>query len=137
MATDWIDKIPSIVFSRVLGEFSEIIKDKYKMDSPNFSGESLSDAPPIFPFVHYELLPPSEEGQDLEGTSINGGLFTFQFDVYDNLKQQREVYIMSEIVRIMKSMSFSIPTMPYTESEGNIKRRIARFRRMIGAGDKL
>ena len=107
------------------------------MTNANFSPESSSDAPSIFPFVYVDALPASEVGQDLEAASINGGLFTFQVDVYDNASRQTARAVMGEIVRIMKRMRFDIVAMPSFESADGTYRCVSRFRRVIGAGDIL
>lgn len=137
MATDWIMMLPTIVYSRIVAEFSADIKAQYKMTNANFSSVSTSDTPSVFPFVYVNGLPASEVGQDLEATSINGGLFTFQVDVYDNASQQTARAVMGEIVRIMKRMRFDIVSMPSFESADKVNRCTARFRRVIGAGDIL
>lgn len=137
MATDWIMMLPTIVYSRIVAEFSTDIKAKYKMTNANFSTVSSSDTPSIFPFVYVNGLPATEVGQDLEATSINGGLFTFQVDVYDNASQQTARAVMGEIVRIMKKMRFDIVAMPSFENTGGTHRCTTRFRRVIGAGDVL
>lgn len=137
MSADWIMLIPSVIYSRIVSEFSKDIKTKYKMNDDNFSSVGSSDAPSIFPFVFINLLPAVEQGRDLEGTSINVGLFTFQIDVYDNQTQQRARTVMGEIVRIMKKMRFEITAMPSFDSTNGTHRCTARFRRLVGAGDTL
>lgn len=134
--SDWIILIPSVVFSRILGEFSEEIKTSYGMTDYNFSTVNSFDKQPVFPFVNIHLLPAVEVAQDTENDTINGGLFTFQIDVYDNLSQNRAKKVMGEIVRIMKSMRFNIVAMPEFESN-DTHRCTARFRRTIGSEDAL
>ena len=137
MATDWIMMLPTIVYSRIVAEFSTDIKAKYKMTNANFSTVSSSDTPSIFPFVYVNGLPATEVGQDLEATSINGGLFTFQVDVYDNASQQTARAVMGEIVRLMKKMKFNIVAMPSFESVDKVNRCTARFRREIDEYDVI
>ena len=134
--SDWIMLLPSLVFSRIKGEFSETIKTSYGMTGLNFSTTDSSNKKAVFPFVYVHLLPAVEQGQTLDGTTVNGGLFTFQIDVYDNQSQNRARQVMGEIVRIMKSMRFSIVAMPEFESS-DTHRCTARFRRVIGASDIL
>lgn len=134
--SDWIMLLPSVVFSRIKGEFSEEIKTSYGMTGSNFSTTDSSNKKAVFPFVYVHLLPAVEEAQTLDEASVNGGLFTFQIDVYDNQSQNRARKVMGEIVRILKSMRFNIIAMPELES-GDTHRCIARFRRTIGSGDVL
>lgn len=134
--SEWVMLVPSIVFTKIKTDFSQVIKDKYKMTNDNFSTINSSNKDAVFPFVHVHMLTAVEQGQDLEGTSINAGIFTFQIDVIDNKTQNRARNVMSEVLRIMKSMSFDVIAMPEFES-GDTHRCIARFRRMIGSGDIL
>lgn len=134
--SDWIMLLPSVVFSRIKGEFSEEIKIEYGITGSNFSTTDSSNKKAVFPFVYVHLLPAVEEGQTLDGETVNGGLFTFQIDVYDNQLQNRARPVMGEIVRIMKSMRFQIVAMPEFES-GDTHRCTARFRRAIADNDVL
>lgn len=134
---DWTDRISPIVFTRVKNEFSSTIKTKYKMTNSNFSTVGSSDTPAVFPFVYVQLLPSVEQGQDLDGTSINAGLFTFQIEVTDNQKQATAKEVMSEVKRIMKSMRFTVQCTPTLEDTKDTHRAIMRCNRLIGSGDIL
>lgn len=140
----WTMDISEIVFSRIVNDFSEDLKKKYNMQKikvngvinwRNFSTSQVSETQPIFPYITVIELPGAERGQDLEGTSINGGLFTFQVDVFDNSSESRAKKCMEEIVRIMKSMMFQVNSMPAFESKPQEYRMTARFSRLIGAKD--
>ena len=134
---DWTDRISSVVFTRIKNEFSSTLKTKYKMTSSNFSTVGSSDTPAVFPFVYVQLLPSVEQGQDLDGTSINAGLFTFQIEVTDNQSQTRAKDVMSEVKRIMKSMRFTVQCTPTLEDTKDTHRAIMRCNRLIGSGDIL
>ena len=134
--SDWYMMIPLMVFTKLKQNFSQTIKDAYGMTDKNFSTVGSSDTPAVFPFVYVQTLPATEQGRDLQGTSVNGALFGFQIDVYSNKTQAEARKVMSEITRIMKTMGFEINSMPGFEST-DVHRCTARFRRMIGANDKL
>lgn len=134
---DWTDRISSVVFTRIKNEFSSSLKTKYKMKVENFSTVGSSDAPAVFPFVYIQLLPSTEQGQDLEGATINAGLFTFQIEVTDNQTQARAKDVMSEIKRIMKSMRFTVQCTPTLEDTKDTHRAIMRCNRIIGSCDIL
>ena len=70
------------------------------MKDENFSTVGSSDARAVFPFVYIQLLPSTEQGQDIEGNTINAGLFTFQIEVTDNQTQSRAKDVMSEVKRL-------------------------------------
>lgn len=144
--TIWTMEISSIVFSRIVNEFSQDLKNQYGMKKltvngfttwKNFSTSQLSQTSPVFPYITVIEQPGAERGQDLEGSSINGALFTFQVDVFDNKSESRAKACMKEIVRIMKKMRFDIPTMASFDSKPQEYRMTARFSRVIGAGDLL
>ena len=134
---DWTDRISSIIFTRIKNEFSSTLKTKYKMTSSNFSTVGSSDTPAVFPFVYIQLLPSTEQGQDLEGTTINAGLFTFQIEVTDNQSQARAKDVMSEVKRIMKSMRFTVQPTPDIQDTKDTHRAIMRCNRRIGSDDIL
>ena len=134
---DWTDMISSNVFTRIKNEFSSTIKKNYKMKDENFSTVGSSDTPAVFPFVYIQLLPSVEQGQDLEGNTINAGLFTFQIEVTDNQSQTRAKDVMSEIKRIMKSMRFTVQPTPDIQDTKDTHRAIMRCNRIIGFNDIL
>ena len=137
MSVDWITMVPSIVYTRIITEFSKTIKNEYKMTDKNFSTIGASGTTPVFPFVYISTLPGKEEGKDLEGRFINGGTFAFQIDVTDNKSQYNARKVMNEVIRIMKSMGFEVNQFPKPEDAKDTHRMIARFRRIIGASDTL
>ena len=134
---DWTDRISSVVFSRIKNEFSSSLKENYKMKDENFSTVGSSDTPAVFPFVYIQLLPSTEQGQDIEGNTINAGLFTFQIEVTDNKKQVIAKDVMSEVKRIMKSMRFTVQCTPTLEDTKDTHRAIMRCNRRIGSNDIL
>ena len=134
---DWTDRISSVVFTRIKNEFSSTIKKNYKMKDENFSTVGSSDTPAVFPFVYIQLLPSTEQGQDIEGSTINAGLFTFQIEVTDNQMQERTKDVMSEVKRIMKSMRFTVQCTPTLEDTKDTHRAIMRCNRIIGSDDIL
>ena len=134
---DWTDRISSVVFTRIKNEFSSTLKTKYKMTSSNFSTVGSSDTPAVFPFVYIQLLPSTEQGQDIEGNTINAGLFTFQIEVTDNQTQARAKDVMSEVKRIMKSMRFTVQPTPDIQDTKDTHRAIMRCNRRIGSSDIL
>ena len=135
--SDWTDRISSVVFTRIKNEFSSTIKKNYKMKDENFSTVGSSDTPAVFPFVYINLLPSVERGQDIEGNTINAGLFTFQIEVTDNQTQARAKDVMSEVKRIMKSMRFTVQPTPDIQDTKDTHRAIMRCNRIIGSCDIL
>lgn len=137
MSVEWVSQISVKVSGRIKDEFSAPLKKKYKMTDNNFSTVGSDTTPAVFPFVYIQILPALEQGRDLEGTSINAGLFTFQIDVTDNKSQARAKEVAFEILRIMKGMRFEVTAMPSFEDTKDTHRSTARYRRLIGSGDPI
>ena len=138
MGVIWVMALPSIVFTRIKTEFSSKLKEKYSITGKNFSTVGSSDTPPVFPFIYLQSIEPIETGMDLEGTNINGGIFSFQVDVIDNQSQTRAKEVMTEILRIMKKMGFKCSPMPsFDNSSKDVFRMVARFRKNIDENDVL
>ena len=138
--------LPDSIYGRLVSEFPERLKKKYKFQKVtvngvtqwlNFSKSSVSESPALFPYITFLELPGSEKGRDLEGTSINAALFTFQIDVYDNAKEETTKECMAEIVKIMKSMMFEAKPTPAPDSKPQEYRSTARFSRTISRYDAI
>ena len=128
--------VESQVFSRIFYEFSDTLKTKYNLDIDNFTTKGTSNTDTVFPLIYVHLLPAMEQGQTLENTDIESGLYTIQIDVSDNSDPDIAKRLMDECVRIMKGMRFSIPTMPeFYFNQTSVYRQTARFRRLIGSED--
>lgn len=137
MGVIWTMMVPSMIFTRIKNEFSAKTKEKYKMTDKNFSAVGSSDTPAVFPFVYVKMLTPLETGRDLEGISINAGIYTFQIDVTDNKSQSNARAAMTEVLRVMKKMAFQVIQMPVYEDTKDVHRCTARFRRTISENDIL
>ena len=135
--SDWYMMIPLMVFTKLKQNFSQTIKETYKMTDKNFSTVGSSNTPAVFPFVYLQTLPATETGNDLIGASVNGAVFGFQIDVYSNKSQSEVRKVMTEVLRIMKAMRFEINSMPSFESTQDVHRMTARVRRTMGMNDKL
>lgn len=142
----WTSDISTIVFARIVNDFSEDLKKQLGMQKVtvnsittwrNFSTSQVSETPPIFPYITVIELPGVERGQILEGDSINGALFTFQIDCFDNSSESKAKGCMAEITRIMKSMRFQVNAMPAPDSKPQEYRITSRFSRVIANNDIL
>ena len=141
MSADWVMMLPSSVFTRIKVKMPKELKSgntTIKLTSSNFSTVGSSNTSAVFPFIYVQSLSATEQGRDLEGMNINGALFTFQVDVIDNKSQSNARIVMTEIIKIMKSMRFEIIAMPKFEgTQDNTHRMTARFRRAIDENDYL
>ena len=135
--SDWYMMIPLMVFTKLKQNFSQTIKDTYKMTDKNFSTVGSSDTPAVFPFVYFKALPGTEQGMNFESDSVNGALLGFQADVYSNKTQNEARKVMSEVAKVMKTMGFEINGMPSFENTQDVHRMTARFRRLLTDDMKL
>lgn len=142
----WTMDMADAIYARVVADFPERLKKKYKFQKMtvngvtqwlNFSKSSVSETKPLFPYITFIELSGSEKGRDLEGSSINAALFTFQIDVYDNAKEETTKECMAAIVKIMKSMMFQGNAMPSPDSIPQEYRSTARFSRVISEYDTI
>lgn len=142
----WTSDISTIVFARIVNDFSEDLKKQLGMQKVtvnglatwlNFSSSQVSETAPIFPYITIIETAGAEDGQDLEGDAINVERCGFQIDVFDNQNESRAKNCMAEIVRIMKTMRFSGSQMPSPNSGPQTYRMTARFTRRIANNDIL
>ena len=131
----WISDISPMVFTRVKMEVGKALRPKY----PDlfFTTSDRVEAEPKFPTVYIHEMPGSETGQDLEGTEINAIICSFQIEVTDTYLNNRATEVMSEVVKCMKKMRFSVASIPEFQNQKDTVRQVARFRRTIGQGDVL
>lgn len=127
--------LESIIFSRLKGEFSSKLKEKYPNIS--FTTQEESKSKPKFPNVYVYLMPGIETGLTLERTVFEEGLFTFQIRVTNNTGQTAVQEITNEIIKRMKKMSFEIVATPVYENDADTQWSVMRFRRTIGRNDVL
>lgn len=127
MSVDWVTMLPLKVFTTIKTNFSQTVKDSYGMTDKNFSTVGSNDAPAVFPFVRFQTLPGSEQGQTFEANEIEAVSFTFQVDVFDNKGQARARKVTNEVTRIMKTMGFRVYQTPSTNDTEDFSRMTTRF----------
>lgn len=123
-------KVANYVVDEYGGRFSMTITD-------NFSSTKNDPTGARFPFVYVGLINASENSTDLERSRLNGGLYTYQVNVYDNTSQAKAKQIMDSVVDAMKQMSFTSTSLPINASDGTKYMMIARFQRFIDEGDTI
>ena len=103
----------------------------------NITNKSKSVGTPQFPTIYIHELPGTEVGQDLEGTSINGVMITFQVDVTTNEDEAEIRKIMGVVADEFKKMHFQTVSLLDIDDSGDVIRGIARFRRIKGNAESL
>lgn len=126
----WFSKIESRVFT--------IFKKRMREEFPNVfyttANEKVVESK--FPCVYLHELEQLEQGRDLDNVTVNAVLSTIQIQVFTKTAAENKD-IMTEAVLQMKKLRFNVAAMPIYTSEGDktIFLSVARFHRMLGAGD--
>lgn len=130
-----LENIEASVLSRLKNKYPTSMKTKYP--DTNFTTSNRVPNNPNFPTVYVHQMGAVEEGQDLDGTTINAVLPTIQIEVEDNKSMNNASDVMSYVIKTMKTMRYGVVTMPEFDNDQSIYRKVARFRRVIGSGDVL
>lgn len=131
----WFSRITTTVFTRI----KSIVNKKLKSTYPdiNFTTSDKSSTDPKFPTVYIKRMQGMERGQDLDGTSVNAMLVTFQVEVTDNISDTRALEVADTCCAVMKSMRFQLVGEPVPDNSNGKFRNIARYQRIIGYNDTL
>ena len=82
-------------------------------------------------------MPGTEQGRTLDGQNINGVLTTFEVQTFTNTSQYDAKLMLAIVADVFKAMRFEVASMPEFKSDGTVYRSVARFRRILGANDRL
>lgn len=127
--------IESKVYTRLKNNVSETFISKY----PSYTVTTKDKRPAnmTYPYVYVHEMTGIERGSTLENDTLAALNVTFQIEVYSDKSQTVTSDTMKEIVRIMKSMRFSVSAFPENLNTDSLYRKVARFERLIGDGDTL
>lgn len=134
-ANDWAADLESTVVALVKAKSLPQLQKKYSKVRITDEGESSGSA--VFPTVYIHLLSPTEQGQTLDGQTINALLATFQVDVTTNTSKSDCRKVMATVMNVFKEMRFQGKSLPETSINNKIYHSVARFSRVIGANDRL
>lgn len=129
--------INSMIFSKVKNHVLADVGTKYKMTASSFSTVGAETSSAKFPFVYIALVSGVESNTDLEAINFNGGSYTYQINVYDNVSQARVKEVMDSVATAMKNMAFTIASLPIFATNESTYVQIARFQRFIDEGDEV
>lgn len=137
----WVFDLETNVYSNLISIAKPLLKAKYPkldFDAAFTTVQKNLDKDPVFPTIYVHEMPGIEVGADLEGNSVNAVQETFQVDVITNTSQSQAKSIMAIVASAFKQMRFQITAMPEFKNDSEKKfRSVARFRRVIGANDRL
>ena len=130
-----IDDIQSRVFSRLVNKCPSTLKSKFPQ--LRFTTNDRLPQNPKFPSVYVHERSAMETAEDLENTTINAVITSFQIEVTDDSSMENATTVMNYVVNEMKVMRFSVITMPEFQNTQSVYRKVAVFRRTIADGDTL
>lgn len=131
-----LEKIDSAVFDTLQKHVIENLSNPV-LTSKNFSTVSNEPTETELPMVFLRRISGVEMGYDLEATTINGGLFTYEVKVYSKNSQQEATRISNAVVNAMKSMSFWMTSFPVFAESKDFHEKVSRFQREFDEGDIL
>lgn len=134
-ANDWATDLENTVTALVKAKTLTQLKKAYPKIVITNEGENSGQA--IFPTVYIHLLPAAEQGQTLDGQTINALLATFQVDVTTNTSKSDCRKVTATVMNVFKEMRFQGKPMPEFSISNKVHKSTARFRRMIAANDRL
>lgn len=132
----WFSDITSVVFTRVKAIVNKKLKTKYP--DINFTTSSVASTDPKFPTVYIKRMQGAERGQDIDGSTVNAMLVTFQVEVTDNVSDTRTQEVADSVCEVFKSMRFQILGEPFPDNtQRGVFRNVARYQRVISYDDVL
>lgn len=126
---DWYTNLESKIFTIVKARLKKSYADAV------FVTIDENNTKTKFPSVLIKEMDGYEQGMDLQGETINALLYTMQITVTSDKTKKEATKIMSDVIPIMKSLRFTLVSLPVVLQDTNKYYSVARFRRMIGSGD--
>lgn len=131
--------------TKVLGILNSYAIPKLRKKFPNMKwqkGVTITNvesslSKPTFPTIYIHELPGTEQGRTLDGQNINGVLTTFEVQAFTNTSQYDAKLMLAIVADVFKEMRFETTLMPEFKSDEKVYRSVARFRRILGANDRL
>lgn len=134
MKENWFAEIESRVFTQI----SYMLTERENAPYPDMKCTTVSQNTVVnFPTMYIHELQPVEMGNDLVNQTVNAVLSTFEIQVWDNVSEKNCRDILTASILEMKKLGFSVTMFPNVTTDSKIAWGVARFRRMIGAGDSL
>lgn len=130
----WVLDVESRIFTKVKGRTYKELNKKY----PNIyftTAEELAEYTDKKYTVFINELQPIEQGQTLDGNTINAIMSTFQIRVTTTTSKEdcRDIY--KAILNAMKDLQYDVVMIPTIKQTDGLYEGVGRFRRMLGALD--
>lgn len=131
---NWVIDLDNIIFTRIDTKLQKALLKKYP--DLYITNSDLNTGVAKFPTVYIHIMPGIEQGQDLDGRTINAILYSIQLEV-TSTNQTHTKEVMAELINVMKEMRFDVIAMPEFRNQNTLYRQVCRVRRVIGADDKF
>ena len=136
--TDWVYSIESKIYTIVKTRLENSLKTSY----PNLlvTQQSKTSDEPKFPTVYIQMLDSPEMGADLENSTINALLTTFEVLVTASKEQGLAGLrkVQSAVTENFKKLRFNMVTRgEFTRETDDTYTSISRFRRVIGGNEEI
>lgn len=130
----WFAEIESQVYTQVAYMLTEVEDAPY----PKLKCTTKSQSTIVsFPTLYLHELQPVEAGNDLENATVNAVLSTIEIQVWSNKSEKDCKDILTAAILEMKRLRYNVTMFPNVTTDSKIAWGVARFRRMVGAGDTL
>lgn len=134
MKDNWFSEIESRIYTQV----SYMLTERDDAPYPDLKCTTVSQNTVVnFPTLYLHELQPVEAGNDLDNTTVNAVLSTIEIQVWSNESEKHCKDILTAAIVEMKRLRFNVTMFPNVTTDNKIAWGVARFRRMIGAGDSL
>lgn len=134
----WYDEIESTIYTTL----AEVMKRKFGLvNGKEFvcTTDNQIFSSPRFPAMYIHSLQSTERGGDLSGQDVVAMLYTVEVQIKTNSKSSKDFScetLMHEVIRQMKAKwGFQMTALPLYSVSGSVRTVVARFRRLIAAGD--
>lgn len=124
------------VNARLLARLKTDDDAPYRDTDLNFT-QTSTRAPTAFPTLSVVSLGEPTTGNDLEGTVQPGIISSIEMQAYSNKSLYEATELLDAAADVMLSMSYNLYYGQATLSDVKPYCKVARFRRVVGSGDKL
>ena len=136
--TDWVYTIESKIYTIIKTRLEKALKSTYP--DINVTQQYKLNDEPHFPTVYIKMLDSPEIGSDLENSTINGLLTTFEVHTITNKSQGLNGLrkIQSAVTENFKKLRFNMVTRgEFNKETDDTYTSISRFRRVIGGNEEI
>ena len=134
----WVTDRQTTIYSRAKGIISSKLSSKY--DSFYVTQDNSTPQNAVFPTIYITFVGATEQGQTIDGTTINAINMTVEVHVKTSKAQGmlENNDIAWDVVEAFKTMGFTatMPNIPTSNMDG-IYESVSRFSRIIGQGDVI